>query len=194
MQRIELPNDVIDHIPVPGSERLVVPFAPLATRPRADDWYRGRDLLEWFAGPVYRGILGDYGAHSFYGVSMGGYGACAFCAPAPGVTVVAFVPQSTLDPAKVPWERRYVQGMAQDWTGPWADAQESIGTASRAVVVYDPFDGTDRYLDAARYLVARAEAALGRTEAAIGTLRELQAERPGRRRARRLLVQLGGRA
>ena len=51
-----------------------------------------------------------------------------------------------------------------------------------------------RHLDAARYLAARAEAALGRTEAAIGALQELLVERPGHRRARRLLVQLGGRA
>ena len=42
------------------------------------------------------------------------FGALGFAHLAPGSTVIAFNPQTTLDQSIAPWERRFWKGMKQD--------------------------------------------------------------------------------
>lgn len=167
-ERIELPGYTIDLFVPQGSSRLVLLFPPMGIRPgspdlawgarfvrglgmgalcvtaRRNDWYRGADLLDWFGAGGFAAISREFDTHSFYGVSMGGYAACAFSAIVPGSTVLAYAPQSTLSPELVPWDRRYPEGSRQDWSGPWGDAATSIVDAGQAVLVFDPFARNDR--------------------------------------------------
>jgi hypothetical protein len=167
VSREELPGHVLDLVVPEGSSRLVVLFPPMGVRPgkpsaawgvkfvtgqrmaalcvtpRRNDWYRAPELLEWFGAGRFHAIARDFDAHSFYGISMGGYAACAYSASVPGSTVLAYAPQSTLSPALVPWERRYPEGTRQDWSGPWADAALTVHDAARAVIVFDPFARND---------------------------------------------------
>jgi hypothetical protein len=88
------------------------------------------------------GFFAGYDHVAFYGASMGGYGAITFAPAAPGCTVMAFAPQSSLDPAVVPFERRY--HVLGDWTGRYRDAADGVRAAGRVFLAYDPMNGPDR--------------------------------------------------
>ncbi|SFG13079.1 hypothetical protein SAMN04488020_101257 [Palleronia marisminoris] len=79
----------------------------------------------------------------FYGASMGGYGAAAFSAAAPGSTVFVTSPQSTLDKAVVPWEMRYKTAWGRNFSGPFGDAAAASRTAKAVHLLYDPYVAAD---------------------------------------------------
>jgi uncharacterized protein (DUF4415 family) len=58
--------------------------------------------------------------------------------------VLAHNPQSTLDPAVVPWEKRYPRGTRQDWSGDFADAADAAPVARKIYITYDPFYSLDK--------------------------------------------------
>lgn len=118
--------------------------ALLSVKGARTDWYRGRELHDFFNGVVFRNIAKSHDKVMFYGASMGGYGAIAFSQAAPGATVLTYSPQSTLRPDLVPWETRYAEGRAADWTGDFSDAADSVSAAHRIYIAYDAFYALDR--------------------------------------------------
>lgn len=115
-------------------------------------WFRDPWVSSQFDRLRDEGFFARFGRVVFYGASMGGYGACAFCAACPGADVVAISPQSTLDRALVPWETRYRTAWGRDFSGPYGDAAQASRSARRVTLLYDPYEP----LDAAH--VARFEA------------------------------------
>lgn len=109
----------------------------------APSWYRDADLIGFFRGLEQGGFARGYGAVALVGVSMGGFAALSFAACFPGATVVAFSPQSTLDPALVPWDGRFPEARGRDWTLAGADAAETMARAGQVWLFYDPFDARD---------------------------------------------------
>lgn len=107
-------------------------------------WFRDMELITFLEGLRKTGFFQRFERVAFCGASMGGFGALAFCSLAPGSTVVAFSPQTTLAHDKAGWESRFRKGMSQDWSLPYSDAAEHATSASRVYVVYDPFLGLDR--------------------------------------------------
>lgn len=91
---------------------------------------------------------------------MGAYAACLFAPLAPGCTVVAFAPQSSLSRADAPFERRYRSARRRyDWHDPrWRDAARGVGAIGQGYLVHDPLIPEDR-MHAAR-LAAPAMMAL----------------------------------
>ena len=73
-------------------------------------WYRDPDLILRMQKLADEGFFTGYDRVIFAGSSMGAYGAIAFGSLVPGAHAMAFNPQSTLDPALVPWEERYAKG------------------------------------------------------------------------------------
>lgn len=163
-----LPQHVLDHYP--GGPVLVVIFedargpvlkpdplrelpgvgflrreghSVLAVKTLKRDWYRGRPLLDFMGRLAQQGFFAAFERVVFYGSSMGGYGALAFSCLAPRALVLSYSPQTTLDPALVPWDTRYPVGSAADWSGPFADGAVCAASAARVVVVYDPFERSD---------------------------------------------------
>ncbi len=108
------------------------------------NWYRDETLFDYLEGLKRQGFFAQYEHVVFTGTSMGGYGACAFCSLAPGSTVIAFSPQSTLGKALVPWETRFHQGRKQDWSGRYGDAAAHCAAASRVYLCYDPYMPGDK--------------------------------------------------
>jgi hypothetical protein len=108
------------------------------------DWYREAGLIERMRKLAGEGFFEGYERVLFAGSSMGAFGALAFSALAPGAHVLAFNPQSTLNPELVPWETRYRGGRAQDWSLPFGDAAGLLGAAGRVGVFYDPYFEPDR--------------------------------------------------
>lgn len=159
----DLDHHAISHTPGDGT-RLVVAFDNLASLRETDHrqpWgmgflrAQGWDVLgvmakrkDWFRCPLTiqalenlrdTGFFARFGAVSMFGASMGAYGALAFAPLAPGCTVLAFAPQSSLAPDLAPFEDRYRWGRnLGDWTGAYRDAVAGVAAASRAYVLYDP--------------------------------------------------------
>ncbi len=69
-----------------------------------------------------------------YGSSMGGYAAYRFSGVLNAARVIAFSPQYSIDPARVPWERRWrrlAEGLPQLWD------QLPVGAQAEAFIFYD---------------------------------------------------------
>ncbi len=122
-------------------------YSVLGIKPKAADWYRGADLHEFFRSAALQLFLRSFQKIFLYGSSMGGYAALTFAGACPGgggATVIAYNPQATLDSALVPWETRYPEGRAQDWTGDFADARIGAARAGTVYLAYDPLFAPDR--------------------------------------------------
>lgn len=108
------------------------------------NWYRNSDLFSALEKLAEDGFFARFGKVVFSGTSMGGFAACAFSSLAPNCTVIAFSPQSTLNPHIVEWETRYWSGRKANWNGPYADAPNEVHGAGHVWIVYDPMLEPDR--------------------------------------------------
>ncbi|MEL6640055.1 MAG: hypothetical protein AAFN63_12065 [Pseudomonadota bacterium] len=107
-------------------------------------WYRDAELIARMQKLSDEGFFDGYERVVFAGSSMGAFAALVFSSLVPGSHVLAFNPQSTLDPALVPWEERYWTGRRQDWSLPLSDARDYLSTAGPVSVFYDPYFAPDR--------------------------------------------------
>lgn len=107
-------------------------------------WFRDARLISYLEDLRDRGFFEGFERVAFCGTSMGGFGALTFCDLAPGATVMAFSPQSSLHADLVPWETRFSKGRRQDWSLPYSDATEHTKHASKAFIVFDPLHKSDR--------------------------------------------------
>lgn len=114
------------------------------------NWYRDETLFDYLEDLAARGFFEKFKKVVMTGTSMGGYASTAFAALAPGCTIVAYSPQSTLDENLVPWEDRFQSGRKQDWSGRYRDAALLTDAAEKAFIFYDPDFEPDR-LHAERY-------------------------------------------
>lgn len=163
---VETDHHVLAYIP--GQDRLVVAFDNLSSNRETENRRifgealvrrQGWGLLgvivkrkDWFQCPQLkaameqirdRGLFESYPQVSFYGSSMGGFGACTFCALSPGATVVAMSPQSSLAP-HIDWETRYRHGRSLGvWEAPFADAADHLSSAGKVYLFYDPTETLD---------------------------------------------------
>lgn len=115
----------------------------LCIKPKAQHWYLQPGLPEALTALRDSGFLGKFKRRMTYGSSMGGFAALVFADLLQADTVLALSPQTTLDPAKVPWEHRFKQARNQDWTGPNSDAVGRSIKVRDVCVVYDPHDPGD---------------------------------------------------
>lgn len=155
---------------LPGTDRLVVTFDNLSSdrevedrQPFADKLVRGQGWAilgvmvkrkDWFQCPHLKaqmlllqeaGLFARYDNVSLYGSSMGAFGAAVFAPVAPGCTMLALAPQSTLDQSVAPFEGRYRYGSRLgDWSAPFNDAAVGLKSAGHAYVIYDPQVVEDR--------------------------------------------------
>lgn len=106
-------------------------------------WYRDPWVEAEFDRLATEGFFTQFERVVFYGASMGGYAAAAFCAAHPGADVVVISPQSTLDKAIVPWETRYKVAWDKDFSGKYGDAAAASRTARQVTILYDPYEPLD---------------------------------------------------
>ena len=106
-------------------------------------WFRDGAVAREFDRLRDEGFFARFRRVVFYGASMGGYGAAAFSAAAPGSVVFAISPQSTLDKSVVPWEKRYRKAWGRDFSGPYGDAAEASRAAREVHLMYDPYVAPD---------------------------------------------------
>jgi hypothetical protein len=118
--------------------------AVLGVKRAATDWYRSASLHQAFRALQASGWFDRFQQVIFYGPSMGGYAALAFAACAPGCTVLALNPQSSLAPDRVWFDQRFAGARAAAWAGDLADGVQGAETARRVYVCYDPYHIKDR--------------------------------------------------
>lgn len=136
-------DDAIDRTPWGYGFVAKNGWSQLGVMTFAPDWFRNAELLDYLQNLAQSGFLKRFRTVVMTGTSMGGYAACAFASLAPGCTVIAFSPQSTLKKELVPWEKRFSSGRRADWSGPFADgAQESLA-ADKVLLLYDPHFAED---------------------------------------------------
>ena len=70
-------------------------------------WFRDQRLIDYLSNLKAEGVFRQYPNFALAGTSMGAFGALAFAHLAPGSTVIAFSPQTTLDQSIAPWDRRF---------------------------------------------------------------------------------------
>lgn len=119
-------------------------WSVLAIKARAADWFLKPDLRAFFEGPELAKLTEGRRRIILYGLSMGGFGALGYSTFLPGSVALAISPQTTLDPVKVPWEKRFDYALSEDWTGPMGDINELTPAHAEAYVLYSPgnkFDG-----------------------------------------------------
>lgn len=119
-------------------------FSHLGIYAQTPTWFRDADLIAYLEGLRDQGFFKAFKSVAFVGTSMGAFGALTFSSLAPGATVVAFSPQSTLNADLVPWETRFGKGRAADWSLPYSDASMHLSSAKKAYLIYDPFHAADR--------------------------------------------------
>lgn len=106
-------------------------------------WFRSAPLIAFLEKLRDEGFFRRFENVAFCGTSMGGFAALAFAPLAPGCTVIAFSPQTTLIRERVPWETRFKKADLQDWSLPYSDAAESVAVAGKVYLVHDPFHIND---------------------------------------------------
>ena len=111
---------------------------------RGPSWYRDARLIAFLERLRDDGFFVQFARVAFIGTSMGGFAALTFSSLVPGATIVALSPQSTLDSALVPWEKRFAKGRVHDWSLPYSDAATQLGKHTNAYVLYDPFFDLDK--------------------------------------------------
>jgi hypothetical protein len=117
--------------------------AVLGVKRKTSDWYRDPELHRLFRALQAAGWFAGFDQVMFYGPSMGGYAALAFAACAPGCTVLAMHPQSTLAPDRVWFDQRFA-ARAKRWRGDFIDGAEGAAAAARVYVCFDPWQIKDR--------------------------------------------------
>lgn len=108
------------------------------------DWFRIDMFFDEMRRLADQGFFQKFRRVVFSGTSMGAYAACAFSSLAPGSTVIAFSPQSSLAEDLAGWDGRYPSGSAADWGGDFRDPAQELRHAGHAWIVYDPAVPEDR--------------------------------------------------
>lgn len=166
--QLRMPGYQVDHLP--GGPALIVTFEPatmgkaepdlnrpvwgqaflqkrghsvLGVKRVATAWYRSADLHQLFRALQTQGFFDRFEQVMFYGPSMGGYAALSLAAAAPGCTVLALNPQSTLAPDRVWFDQRFAGGRGPSWQGDFVDGVDGAATARRVYVCYDPYQVKD---------------------------------------------------
>ena len=105
---------------------------------RTKAWYRDPEIIAYFEDKAREGFFERFDQVVFAGASMGGFGALVFSSVAPGSTVIAFNPQTTLDERIVPWETRYRYGRVQNWDLPFGDAADAVTFGEQCLCILRP--------------------------------------------------------
>ena len=92
---------------------------------------------------MFQNFIRKYDSVYLYGTSMGGFGALIFSDYVTKPHILAYAPQSTLNPEKAPWDMRYPAAKNLDWHGKNADAADKLNITGKTLIVYDPFDPVD---------------------------------------------------
>lgn len=120
---------------------------------RCEDWYQYPEMAEAMA--AVRAAVAGADRVMTYGSSMGAYAALRFADAAGAHAVLAISPQYSVDPAKVPFETRWLQDGKRIAFQQSID--ERLSCACRPLIVYDSSGDDERHV---RLIAAEIDADL----------------------------------
>lgn len=120
---------------------------------RSEDWYQYPEMAEAMA--AVRAATAGAERVMTYGSSMGAYAALRFADAAGANAVLAISPQYSIDPARVPFETRWLQDGRRIVFRPEIDGR--LTCACRPLIVYDSTGHDERHV---RLIAAEIEADL----------------------------------
>ena len=116
----------------------------IALECEADHVHIGARQASWFQDAQVHDVIAEvsrvreaYKEVLMYGHSMGGYAALLRSGPLAATRVLAFAPQYSIDPKKVPFEDRFVE-YAKDIEFVFDNMSQSISRTAQKTVVLDP--------------------------------------------------------
>ncbi|MFC0200059.1 hypothetical protein [Paracoccus rhizosphaerae] len=112
---------------------------------RETDWYRNRKLIRTLEEWAKCGFFRSFDRVVLTGGSMGGFAAMTFASLVPGCIVIAFSPQSTLDPKIALSDNRFPSSRRYSWRLPYSDAAANVAAAGKAYIIYDNLLHLDRW-------------------------------------------------
>ena len=112
-------------------------WSVLGVMEKQTNWYRHASLREVFDELRDTGFFQKFRKVVFYGYSMGSYGATAFCAAAPGATVLLYGTRASR------YNKAFIDGELPFDESRYGDVRSGISSAKRVVMFYDPTDTTD---------------------------------------------------
>ena len=110
---------------------------------QAERFYRDEEVLDFFDAQIDASFFESFRRVLLFGAGSGGYAACAFSLAAPGATVLAIAPVSTLDPEIAPWDRRFMGQRRLDFRTRFGFAPAMMQGLRKAYIVYDPAQAVD---------------------------------------------------
>ncbi len=112
-------------------------YAVVSILPNEANWYRPKDIHDFLTSSELQTFASKFDVLHTYGSSMGAFGACTFAEALNADNVIAISPISTLNSTLVPWEKRFRNGITQDWTGSFSDAARGLGKRASIYCLYD---------------------------------------------------------
>jgi len=106
-------------------------------------WFRDPAVYGFFDRLIDDAFFEDFDRVVFYGAGMGGYAAAAYSVAAPGCTVLALAPQSTLDTDHAEWDRRFMTARRLDFSSRFGFAPDMTEGSERVFLLYDPIQQVD---------------------------------------------------
>ncbi|MDA5093896.1 phosphoadenosine phosphosulfate reductase [Aliiroseovarius sp. KMU-50] len=103
-----------------------------------ESWFRDSSVYGYFDRLVDDGFFEDFDQVVFFGAGACGYAACAYSVVAPGATVIAIAPQSTLDASRAGWDRRFPKLRRTDFTSRYGYAPDMVEGAEAVFLLFDP--------------------------------------------------------
>jgi hypothetical protein len=97
-----------------------------------DTWFHDPKVYAYFNRLDDDGFFDDFDHVVFYGAGPCKYAAAAFSVAAPGATVDAIQPQTTLDPRITDWDDRYMKMRRTDFTSRYGYAPDMLDAAEQA--------------------------------------------------------------
>lgn len=134
-----------DPTQMPLGYRVAAPrgWSSLSLIADAETWYRDPAVWAFFDRLIDDAFFEDFDRVVFFGAGMGGYGAAAFAAAAPGASVLAISPQASLAPDVAEWDRRFPRARRRDFTSRFGYAPDMVEASSRVFILYDPLQSVD---------------------------------------------------
>ncbi len=116
----------------------------------ADHLNIGTGKTDWFQSPELQSVVdaasklrGNYEEAILYGHSMGGYAALLLSGALRATSVVAFVPQFSVNPDVTPFDQRF-RGYTTNVDFCYDNMSETISKSVRKYIVFDPYCREDR--------------------------------------------------
>ena len=106
-------------------------------------WFREDEIYRHFDRLTDDGFFDDFDQILFTGDDAAGYAAAAYSVAAPGARLLLTRPQSTQDPRKVGFDRRFLAQRRVDFTSRYGYAPDMIEAAEKAYIAYDPMHRID---------------------------------------------------